>query len=551
MKLEDWKAHDYPAPREMLAWEFYGAGFENVKLEKVAVPVPGKKEVLMRVDAVGLCFSDVKVIKAGESHPRLRGRDLKTDPTRGGHEVSLTLAAKGPGVPDSFVRGKRYLMQADVWFKGKNPAYGYAIPGGFAEYNLFGEETLFGDEGCYLIPLDERLGYVEAALIEPWSCVVGSYDVDYRDRPKEGGKALWVNCGGKLPEGSEFTRVAELFQLDAPLPETISQVSDDGLDDIVLSGTPEPELVQACYAALRREGVLCLLLDGPLGEVTVDVGRLHYHRVRIAGQHEGNALAAYAANLRKDILPGGRAHFAGAAGPMGQMHLQRALELDSPPAMVLATDVSDERLAYCERRLAPLAEKRGVEAHFVNPAKEGKAFEARALEVSGGGFDDVVVTAPVAALVPQALRLARHGCVVSIFAGLPLGTKVPLDLDLACRKSVKLFGSSGSRIKDMVTTYDRVREGGLDTNMSLAAIGGLRQAKEGLEGVAEGRYYGKVVVFPWLREFPLTRLPEMERLKGLGAGGVWTKEAEEEFFRSKIEPPKRQGRQGRQDTPLL
>ena len=249
----------------------------------------------------------------------------------------------------------------------------------------------------------------------------------------------------------------------------------------------------------------------------------------------GGALAAYATNLRKDLLPGGRAYFAGAGGPMGQMHLQRAIELTSPPGMVLATDVSDERLDYCERRLAPLAERRGVEAHFVNPAREGEAFEARALELSGGGFDDCVITAPVAELVAQTLRLARDGCVVNIFAGLPLGTRVPLDLDGACKKRVRLFGSSGSRIKDMLVTYDRVREGRLDTNMSLAAIGGLERAKEGLEGVAEGRYYGKVVIFPWLCDFPLTRVPEMSGLKGLRAGEVWTSEAEEEFFRAHVE----------------
>lgn len=220
---------------------------------------------------------------------------------------------------------------------------------------------------------------------------------------------------------------------------------------------------------------------------------------------------------------------------MGQMHLQRALEMDGPPGMVLATDVSDERLEYCERRLGPLAKGRGVEAHFVNPAREGEAFEERALELSEGGFDDVVITAPVASLVAQAVRLAREGCVVNIFAGLPLGTQARLDLEMVSGKRVKLFGSSGSRIRDMLVTYDRVREGRLDTNMSLAAVGGLAQAKEGLEGVAEGRYYGKVVIFPWLEDFPLTRVSELNGLKGLRSNEVWTKEAEEAFFRTEIE----------------
>jgi len=71
--------------------------------------------------------------------------------------------------------------------------------------------------------------------------------------------------------------------------------------------------------------------------------------------------------------------------------------------------------------------------------------------------------------------------------------------------------------------------------MSLAAVGGLRRAKEGQQGVAEGRYYGKVVIFPWLEGLPLTRVPELSGLEGLRAGEVWTNEAEEAFFRGKME----------------
>ena len=100
-KLARYRGHDYPVPETMLAWEVYGAGFENVgsggRPVRVPVPRPGARQVLCRVDAVGLCFSDVKMILAGPNHPRILGRDLRENPTRGGHELSLTVEDAGEG----------------------------------------------------------------------------------------------------------------------------------------------------------------------------------------------------------------------------------------------------------------------------------------------------------------------------------------------------------------------------------------------------------------------------------------------------------------------
>ena len=42
---------------------------------------------------------------------------------------------------------------------------------------------------------------------------------------------------------------------------------------------------------------------------------------------------------------------------MGQMHVQRAIELPDGPSKVIATEVSDLRLAAIQERFGPLAEK--------------------------------------------------------------------------------------------------------------------------------------------------------------------------------------------------
>src|SRR5436190_1403166 len=89
-----YQSPDAPIKDETLAWNTYGAGIENIgregRPESFAVPKPGDDQLLVRVDAVGLCFSDVKLIQQGGKHPKLYNRDLTTEPTRVGHEATFT-----------------------------------------------------------------------------------------------------------------------------------------------------------------------------------------------------------------------------------------------------------------------------------------------------------------------------------------------------------------------------------------------------------------------------------------------------------------------------
>ena len=86
-------------PERYWLWPLYGAGLENLGADEkpiqVETPTCGPDQLLVRHDAVGLCFSDTKVIKAGETHPRLLGRDMKTNPVVLGHEVALTVIEVG------------------------------------------------------------------------------------------------------------------------------------------------------------------------------------------------------------------------------------------------------------------------------------------------------------------------------------------------------------------------------------------------------------------------------------------------------------------------
>ena len=162
-------------PETTQTWNLYGAGIENIgkagQPEPFEIPEPNDDQLLVRVDAVSLCFSDVKLINQGGSHPKLYNRDLKKEPTRLGHEASLTVIKVGQNLKSDFAAGERYAMQPDIYQDGKSTAYGYTVPGGLIQYHLIGPEVLKTDAGSCLLKVSNQMGYAEASLLEPWGCV--------------------------------------------------------------------------------------------------------------------------------------------------------------------------------------------------------------------------------------------------------------------------------------------------------------------------------------------------------------------------------------------
>ena len=196
-------------------WPLYGAGLENMGRDgqPIDTPVPacGPDELLVRHDANGLCFSDIKVIKQGPEPPRI-GRDMTVEPVVLGHEVSLTVVGVGENLRGQYHVGDRFIVQAEINVKGYNMAYGYRLQGGLSRYNIVDQRILDGDDGNYLIPVQPGTGYAESALTEPWACVTAAYGLKYRAGIKPGGTA-WIVGGpsgtGVRRQGSARTRSAQ------------------------------------------------------------------------------------------------------------------------------------------------------------------------------------------------------------------------------------------------------------------------------------------------------------------------------------------------------
>lgn len=577
--LQRYKNAEYPLPARQRTWFLYGAGMEHLGMDRQpvddAVPAPGPDELLVRCDATGLCFSDIKIINQGGDHVRIQ-RDIQAEPVVMGHESVVTVVQVGESLRGQFAVGQRFVVQADIYINGKTRAYGYVLPGALTQYETMGWEILNGDDGCYLIPVREQTGYAEAALTEPWACVVHSYVLQYRQQVKAGGTCLMVAGEGaeRLVLGETFAQAVPSRIVAAVLPShlldgvkatgaevieiqcagqcggidsLVEKFSDGaGFDDIIVCGKVNAGCLEKLAGKLTRGGVLNIVSDEPLAQrLPVDVGRIHYEEWYYVGNPGPDISASYGCHrVPTELKPGGTAWLLGAGGPMGQMHVQRACEMPNGPSFIVATDIDPARLEELRDRFIPAATAHGRTLVVLNPKDfTPEAFEAKLRELTDGrGFDDVVALVPVPALVEQAAAHCADGGLLNIFAGVVRGTQCALALDDIYLRNIRWVGSSGSFISDMRETLRMAEDGELLTANAVAAIGGMNAVYHGLELVKGQAVPGKIVIYQQIADLPVTLLTDLKHVlptvaAKLRDGKYWTCEAEDELLRLKLQLP--------------
>jgi hypothetical protein len=111
-----------------------------------------------------------------------------------------------------------------------------------------------------------------------------------------------------------------------------------------------------------------------------------------------------------------------------------------------------------------------------------------------------------------------------------------LNLSDAYLKNTRVIGHSASLMSDFQLVLEKTNAGELSPNHSVAAIGSLSAARDGLKAVRDATLAGKVVIYPHIKEMPLTPLADLkDRLPTvyarLNERGEWNNEAEVEFLR--------------------
>ena len=156
-------------------------GPEDYRLEEVPVPSPGPGEVVIKLDACGICASDVKCFIGaplfwGDGHRQ----GYVQPPVTAGHELIGTVWALGEGAGDRYglkpgdraiseqivpCGACRYCLRGRYHLCAVHDIYGFhtCTQGGMADFMLFPVRAM-----NYKVPAD--LPIEKAALIEPLAC---------------------------------------------------------------------------------------------------------------------------------------------------------------------------------------------------------------------------------------------------------------------------------------------------------------------------------------------------------------------------------------------
>lgn len=526
--------------------------------KKKPVFMPGPYQILCKVESVGLCFSDLKLVKQFSEHPRKKPICSGIDPsildeipsyvpsekpTVPGHETAVRIVALGSEV-EGYVLDGRYLVQTDYrWLptEGSNASFGYNFEGGLQQYVLMDTRVITSPEGeSMLIPASTEVSASSIALVEPWACVEDSYASKERTHLDPRGRLLVV-CEANIDESalmdffSAYGRPDHILMLankwlksneltNTEYISSLDAIENNGMNDIIYFGA-NAETVELLFPKLAPHGLINIVQCGArFGRpVRTTIGRVHYGGIRItgtAGAHPSDSMN----NVPQsgEIRSGDRISIVGAGGPMGMMHVIRNICQGIEGISIYASDLNDERLEALIRIAEPLAKSRGVPFLAYNPN----------VNPIGGSFDYIALMVPAPSLVSQAIADCNNNGIINIFAGIPAQVTAELDLDAYIEKGLYSVGTSGSVLEDMKTVLHKVEVSKqLDTNLSVAAISGLDGAIEGIRAVERQLFAGKIIVYPSCEGLGLMQLEDLaEQLPDVAAklsNGIWTKEAEE------------------------
>ena len=152
------RANEYPIPKTMKAWVLDNP--EQLRLVEKPVPEPGPAEVLVRIDAIAVCATDIEIIKHGLPAIVDGGSPFNRDFTPG-HEYMGTVVKLGHSV-DEFEIGDRIAVEVHAgcgrcqrcregmytsclnygYHAKGHRANGFSTDGGFAEYAVNNVNTM-------------------------------------------------------------------------------------------------------------------------------------------------------------------------------------------------------------------------------------------------------------------------------------------------------------------------------------------------------------------------------------------------------------------------
>ena len=274
----------------------------HLELQDISRPQPGPGEILIKVEACGICGSD-RHMYAGE-YPT-------NPPVTLGHEFAGTVAALGPGVERLHI-GQRVTgdpniacctcaqcREGRVNLCAKLTAIGVQRDGGFAEYLVMPQGQ------AHVLP--DEIDPVHGAFCEPLACCLHALD-NARIRP---GDSVAIFGGGVIgllmvqlcrlagatnvilstrqkPRRDLALTLGATHAIDPQASDAIAQIKSllpDGVD-VALECAGVPQTFEQSIAAVRRGGTMVVFGVMPQGQsVSVMPFDLLVNEIRLQGAY--------------------------------------------------------------------------------------------------------------------------------------------------------------------------------------------------------------------------------------------------------------------------
>ncbi|HVN53162.1 MAG TPA: zinc-binding dehydrogenase [Anaerolineaceae bacterium] len=171
-------------------------------------------------------------------------------------------------------------------------------------------------------------------------------------------------------------------------------------------------------------------------------------------------------------------------GPMGQLSAAAGKALGARP--VIVAGMTPHRLAVAENHFADLT---------VNVSQED--LQQTVLQAtSQRGADVVIVAVSSGEALEEGIDCVRPGGEVNMFAGVPHGTKIPLDVRKVHYKQYRLTGSFGTAPVYMRRAIDLLHTGGVDFSPVISARFPFDQVADAIRYMQDYVGLKSMVLFP-------------------------------------------------------
>jgi acryloyl-coenzyme A reductase len=209
-------------------------GLDAMRLESIPEPVAGPRDVVIKVEACGVCFHDVLTrngtLKAGVKMPCVLGHEISGTVSAVGSEVSTFKIGQRVATAQRyhicgacrFCRSSRETLCAERKFLGD-----YGMVGGYAEY------VAVEDDNIAVVPDPVKLG--DAAIA---ACAIGTALNGVRDvgQVRMGESVLVTGAGGGVGlHAVQLARLAGAFVIaQTTAPEKADLIRELGAHQVVV-----------------------------------------------------------------------------------------------------------------------------------------------------------------------------------------------------------------------------------------------------------------------------------------------------------------------------